>query len=106
MVLFCGFFCGRDSWKLDELGREIVSIALPVVLALAADPITSLVDSAFVGHLGMIIDVHHFHLLEIGVKKVRAQVHVSSHLVLLLCFDNVMVFYSISLRKWIMDSLL
>lgn len=39
---------------MDELGREILSIALPAALALAADPITSLVDSAFVGHLGSI----------------------------------------------------
>lgn len=53
---FCDFL-GGDSWKCDELGREIVSIALPAVLALAADPITSLVDSAFVGHLGMTINV-------------------------------------------------
>lgn len=35
---------------------EILSIALPAVLALAADPIASLVDTAFVGHLGMQID--------------------------------------------------
>lgn len=39
---------------MDELGREILSIALPAALALAADPITSLVDTAFVGHLGSI----------------------------------------------------
>ncbi|XP_002862900.2 protein DETOXIFICATION 44, chloroplastic, partial [Arabidopsis lyrata subsp. lyrata] len=31
---------------------EIMSIALPAALALAADPITSLVDTAFVGHIG------------------------------------------------------
>jgi len=42
----------RDAFKVDELGREILSIALPAALALAADPITSLVDTAFVGHLG------------------------------------------------------
>ncbi|PWA52001.1 MATE efflux family protein [Artemisia annua] len=41
----------RDKVKLDDLGIEIVSIALPAALALAADPITSLVDTAFVGHL-------------------------------------------------------
>lgn len=40
--------------KLDDLGREILSIALPALLALAADPITSLVDTAFVGHLGSV----------------------------------------------------
>ncbi|KAL1808117.1 hypothetical protein ACET3Z_025107 [Daucus carota] len=44
----------RDGFKLDEIGGEIVSIALPAVLALAADPLTSLVDTAFVGHLGSV----------------------------------------------------
>nr|KAJ0192170.1 hypothetical protein LSAT_V11C800429930 [Lactuca sativa] len=42
----------RDKLTFDELGMEIMSIALPAALALAADPITSLVDTAFVGHLG------------------------------------------------------
>lgn len=37
---------------MDGLGREILSIALPAALALAADPIASLIDTAFVGHLG------------------------------------------------------
>lgn len=44
----------RDGFKLDEVGWEIVSIALPAALALAADPLTSLVDTAFVGHLGSV----------------------------------------------------
>lgn len=34
---------------------DILSIALPAALALAADPITSLVDTAFVGHLGNLL---------------------------------------------------
>lgn len=42
----------REGFKLDELGMQILSIALPAALALAADPITSLVDTGFVGHLG------------------------------------------------------
>ncbi|CAN0927869.1 Protein DETOXIFICATION 44, chloroplastic [Linum grandiflorum] len=42
----------RDAIRFDELGLEILSIALPAALALAADPITSLVDTAFVGHIG------------------------------------------------------
>nr|XP_043622232.1 protein DETOXIFICATION 44, chloroplastic isoform X2 [Erigeron canadensis] len=46
------FHLFRDKLKFDELGMEIMSIALPATLALAADPITSLVDTAFVGHLG------------------------------------------------------
>ncbi|OMO84967.1 Multi antimicrobial extrusion protein [Corchorus capsularis] len=44
----------RDGFKIDELNLEILSIALPAALALAADPITSLVDTAFVGHLGSV----------------------------------------------------
>ncbi|KAL5806824.1 hypothetical protein ACOSQ4_029557 [Xanthoceras sorbifolium] len=44
----------REGFKVDELGSDIRSIALPAALALAADPITSLVDSAFVGHLGSV----------------------------------------------------
>ncbi|XVF76888.1 hypothetical protein PTKIN_Ptkin13bG0303300 [Pterospermum kingtungense] len=44
----------RDGFKVDELGLEILSIALPAALALAADPIASLVDTAFVGHLGSV----------------------------------------------------
>ncbi|KAH7514695.1 hypothetical protein FEM48_Zijuj11G0117500 [Ziziphus jujuba var. spinosa] len=38
--------------KFDELVPEILSIALPAALALAADPLASLVDTAFVGHIG------------------------------------------------------
>ncbi|XLU54124.1 hypothetical protein S245_048772, partial [Arachis hypogaea] len=39
-----------DGWlKFDELGKEILSIALPAALALAADPLTY---TAFVGHIG------------------------------------------------------
>ncbi|KAG7010268.1 Protein DETOXIFICATION 42 [Cucurbita argyrosperma subsp. argyrosperma] len=40
--------------KLDELGREIAQIALPATLALAADPVASLVDTAFIGHIGSV----------------------------------------------------
>ncbi|CAN4092119.1 unnamed protein product [Withania somnifera] len=40
--------------KFDGIGWDIVSIALPAALALASDPITSLVDTAFVGHLGSV----------------------------------------------------
>ncbi|KAL2484887.1 MATE efflux family protein 2 [Abeliophyllum distichum] len=42
----------RQEFKLDGLGMDILSIALPAALALAADPITSLVSTGFVGHLG------------------------------------------------------
>lgn len=37
----------------DELGLEIAHIALPSALALTADPIASLIDTAFIGHIGM-----------------------------------------------------
>lgn len=43
----------RNVFKLDDLGLEILSIAFPAALALAADPIASLIDTAFIGHLGM-----------------------------------------------------
>ncbi|KAJ1379858.1 Polysaccharide biosynthesis protein, C-terminal domain [Sesbania bispinosa] len=37
----------RNGWlKFDELGMEILSIALPAAVALAADPIASLIDTA------------------------------------------------------------
>nr|AXP83339.1 citrate transporter [Fagopyrum esculentum] len=42
----------RYVFKTDELGQEIMQIALPAALALAADPIASLIDTAFIGHLG------------------------------------------------------
>ncbi|KAK7339966.1 hypothetical protein VNO77_20656 [Canavalia gladiata] len=45
----------RKGWlKFDELGMEIMLIALPAALALAADPIASLIDTAFVGHIGAV----------------------------------------------------
>ncbi|WOL17994.1 protein DETOXIFICATION 44, chloroplastic [Canna indica] len=43
-----------DRIRGDGISWEILSIALPAVLALAADPIASLVDTAFVGHLGSV----------------------------------------------------
>ncbi|XP_074570303.1 protein DETOXIFICATION 42-like [Curcuma longa] len=42
----------RHSFKLDELGLEIMRIAFPAALALLADPIASLIDTGFVGHIG------------------------------------------------------
>ncbi|XP_068318036.1 protein DETOXIFICATION 44, chloroplastic [Pyrus communis] len=43
-----------ERFKLDGIFVDILAIALPAALALAADPITSLVDTAFVGHLGSV----------------------------------------------------
>ncbi|XP_042512272.1 protein DETOXIFICATION 44, chloroplastic isoform X1 [Macadamia integrifolia] len=45
--------CG-ELFKIDNLGLEILSIAVPAALSLAADPIASLVDTAFVGHIGSV----------------------------------------------------
>ncbi|KAH7512462.1 hypothetical protein FEM48_Zijuj12G0093300 [Ziziphus jujuba var. spinosa] len=41
----------RNVFKKDELGLEIAHIALPSALALTADPIASLIDTAFIGHI-------------------------------------------------------
>ncbi|XP_068641021.1 protein DETOXIFICATION 42-like [Aristolochia californica] len=42
----------RLVFKLDELGLEIAQIAFPAALALAADPVASLIDTAFIGRIG------------------------------------------------------
>uniref|UniRef100_A0A2N9ITD8 Protein DETOXIFICATION n=1 Tax=Fagus sylvatica TaxID=28930 RepID=A0A2N9ITD8_FAGSY len=42
----------RLIFKLDELGSEIAQIAVPAALAMAADPIASLIDTAFIGQIG------------------------------------------------------
>ncbi|KAF8022311.1 hypothetical protein BT93_G2459 [Corymbia citriodora subsp. variegata] len=44
----------RCVFKMDELGREILRIAFPAALALAADPVASLIDTAFIGRLGSV----------------------------------------------------
>ncbi|XP_076898413.1 protein DETOXIFICATION 42-like [Bidens hawaiensis] len=44
----------RLALKMDDLGMEIAKIALPAALALTADPIASLVDTAFIGQIGAI----------------------------------------------------
>ncbi|PKI40089.1 hypothetical protein CRG98_039542 [Punica granatum] len=47
------FFRGaRSVFKEDELGMDIMQIAIPATLTLAADPIASLIDTAFIGHIG------------------------------------------------------
>ncbi|KAK9682998.1 hypothetical protein RND81_10G111600 [Saponaria officinalis] len=51
----CVFFKDVTSvFKWDPLGLEILQIALPAALALAADPVASLIDTVFIGHLGPI----------------------------------------------------
>ncbi|KAM7277861.1 hypothetical protein ACFE04_004995 [Oxalis oulophora] len=52
-IPICIFFKDlRNVFKLDELGLEIARIAFPAALALTADPIASLVDTAFIGRIG------------------------------------------------------
>ncbi|KAG4386178.1 hypothetical protein GLYMA_12G237433v4 [Glycine max] len=54
MPLFVFFRDARNVSKLDALSREILGIAFPSALAIAADPIASLIDTAFIGHLGSV----------------------------------------------------
>ncbi|XP_043692105.1 protein DETOXIFICATION 42-like isoform X2 [Telopea speciosissima] len=42
----------RHVLKKDELGMEIAQIAFPAAMALTADPIASLIDTAFIGQIG------------------------------------------------------
>ncbi|GMP41749.1 hypothetical protein CsSME_00011729 [Camellia sinensis var. sinensis] len=53
LPLFIFFQDARHIFKLDALGVEILQIAFPAALALAADPIASLIDTAFIGRLGL-----------------------------------------------------
>ncbi|KAK6272687.1 hypothetical protein POUND7_009770 [Theobroma cacao] len=52
LPIFIFFKDVRNVFKLDDLGSEIAQIALPAALALTADPIASLVDTAFIGQIG------------------------------------------------------
>ncbi|XP_050212139.1 protein DETOXIFICATION 43-like [Mercurialis annua] len=52
MPLLVFFRDARLVFKMDELGLEILKIAVPAAMALAADPVASLIDTAFIGHLG------------------------------------------------------
>ncbi|XP_015579386.1 protein DETOXIFICATION 42-like isoform X1 [Ricinus communis] len=52
MPLLMFFRDTRYVFRKDELGIEIAQIAIPAALALAADPVASLIDTAFIGHLG------------------------------------------------------
>ncbi|XP_059063596.1 protein DETOXIFICATION 44, chloroplastic isoform X2 [Cryptomeria japonica] len=51
--LYTGFLQNiRNTFKTDELGWEISLLVFPAIVSLAAEPIASLVDTAFVGHIG------------------------------------------------------
>lgn len=65
-------FC-RLVLKMDSIGREILTIAVPAAMAFAADPVASLIDTAFIGHIGIYaliitssdpISVNYFIILE------------------------------------------
>lgn len=52
----------RHVLKWDSIGKEIMGIALPAALGVAADPLASLIDTAFIGHIGTYIDTYiHVH---------------------------------------------
>ena len=58
----------RNGWfKFDELGMDMLSIALPAAVALAADPIASLIDTAFVGHIGTFLANSFYQIIVISV---------------------------------------
>ncbi|XWS77418.1 hypothetical protein CRYUN_Cryun01aG0259900 [Craigia yunnanensis] len=52
MPVFVLFKDARLVFKMDSLGLEILRIAFPAALALAADPIASLIDTIFIGRMG------------------------------------------------------
>ncbi|KAJ0790493.1 putative multi antimicrobial extrusion protein [Helianthus annuus] len=52
MPLWVLFQDTRSIFSKDELNSEIARIAIPATFGLMADPIASLVDTAFIGHLG------------------------------------------------------
>ncbi|CAI5478407.1 unnamed protein product [Closterium sp. Yama58-4] len=42
----------RSAYSADALGAEMAAIALPALLALAAEPVASLVDTFYIGQMG------------------------------------------------------
>lgn len=52
LPIFVFFKDLRLVLKMDALGKEILFIAVPAAMALAADPIASLIDTAFIGRIG------------------------------------------------------
>lgn len=61
--------CSDGIFKFDGLVSEILSIALPAALSLVADPIASLLDTAFVGHIGTEFVAHIVVLCFVHVRK-------------------------------------
>ncbi|KAH1108682.1 hypothetical protein J1N35_012450 [Gossypium stocksii] len=54
MPIFVLFKDARLVFKTDSIGMEILRMAFPAALALAADPIASLIDTAFIGRIGAV----------------------------------------------------
>ncbi|CAH1446661.1 unnamed protein product [Lactuca virosa] len=54
MPLWVLFQDTRSIFSKDGLNLEITKIAVPAALGLMADPIASLIDTAFIGHLGSV----------------------------------------------------
>ncbi|XP_054812250.1 protein DETOXIFICATION 43-like [Prosopis cineraria] len=54
MPLFVFFNDASKVLTMDGIGRELIGIAFPAALAVAADPLASLIDTAFIGHLGAV----------------------------------------------------
>lgn len=50
----CKFFTFSVASRLSGLDKEIAVIALPALASLAADPIAGLVDTAYIGKLGIV----------------------------------------------------
>ncbi|KAJ0783557.1 putative multi antimicrobial extrusion protein DinF [Helianthus annuus] len=48
------YYVRRLVFKMDSLGKEILTIAVPAAMAFAADPVASLIDTAFIGHIGAV----------------------------------------------------
>lgn len=65
MLHFC-YLMNRHALKLDELGLEIARISLPAALALTADPVASLVDTAFIGRIGIAFSLFLLSLLVVS----------------------------------------
>ncbi|XP_061368217.1 protein DETOXIFICATION 43-like [Gastrolobium bilobum] len=55
LPLLVFFKDARLVFKMDSLAKEILGIAFPAALAVTADPIASLIDTAFIGHLGPVV---------------------------------------------------
>ncbi|CDY27978.1 BnaC05g43800D [Brassica napus] len=54
-------------FSMDAIGREILSMAFPAALALASDPVASLIDTAFIGRLGA-VELAAVELAAVGVS--------------------------------------